>query len=57
MSLSAKLHHTFVAGNKIEEREGNTNNTTLRVNLAKNQFASLIAAFTQFIGPFRLLER
>lgn len=56
MSLSAKAHQGF-AQNKAEEREGNLNNRQLQMNCARNQFASIIGGFTQWIGPFKLLER
>ncbi len=55
MSLSGPAHHTY--GSAIQEQEGQMNNKQLQVNMARNQFASILANFTMWIGPFRLLER
>lgn len=56
MSLQGPVHHTYVRQN-VTEFEGKMDGRQLQMNLAKNQFASLLASFTQFISPFKLLEK
>jgi DNA polymerase-1 len=56
MSLCGPIHHC-ASNSSIDIKEGVMNGKQLQMNLAKNQFATLLASFTIFINPFRLLER
>lgn len=56
MSLQGPVHHTYVVQN-AQEKIGKMDNVQLQTNIARNQFASILAAYTIFINPFRLLER
>lgn len=54
MSLHGKAHRRIQP--EVDWLKGTMNTRELRTNLAKMQFASLMATFTQFISPFQLLE-
>jgi DNA polymerase I len=56
MSLQAPVHRTYVTQN-VEEKIGNMDQRQLKTNMARNQFASLLVAFTLFINPFMSMER
>lgn len=55
MSLHAPLHQS-VKKKHVELQQGKLNVTMLKAFFAKQQFASLLASFQQFIGPFNKLE-
>jgi DNA polymerase-1 len=55
MSLHGPIHQTLKAS-KVDQRKGRMDTKMLRLNLAKMQFVSIMASFTQFISPFNGLE-
>jgi 5'-3' exonuclease len=50
--LMSLLGHKTVKESKIETRVGRFDKRAIQINLAKNQFSSLLASFNQFITPF-----
>lgn len=55
MSLHAPLHQQLKKGH-IDLKHGRMSTVMLKTHFAKQQFASLLASFQQFISPFLKLE-
>ena len=55
--LMSLLGHKVVRTQDIEIRYGHLDRGALKLNMAKFQFASLLASFNQFITPFLNFER
>ena len=55
MSLHAPVHQR-VRKSHVDLQYGTMNATMLKAHFAKQQFASLLASFQQFINPFNKLE-